>query len=45
MYKMIAIDHDDTLLTDELIITTGTVKAIQKAVELGTVVTIATGGK
>jgi Cof subfamily protein (haloacid dehalogenase superfamily) len=43
MYKLIAIDLDGTLLTDELIITPGTVKAIQKAVELGTVVTIATG--
>jgi len=43
MYKMIAIDLDGTLLTDELIIPPGTVKAIQKAVELGTIVTIATG--
>lgn len=43
MYKMIATDLDGTLLTDELIIPPGTVKAIQKAVELGTIVTIATG--
>ncbi len=43
MYKLIAIDLDGTLLTDELQITPRTIKAIQKAVELGTVVTIATG--
>lgn len=43
MYKLIAIDLDGTLLTDELIITPRTIQAIQKAVELGTVVTIATG--
>ena len=43
MYKMIAIDLDGTLLTDELMITPNTVKAIQKAVEIGTIVTIATG--
>src|SRR5690554_1715764 len=40
---MIAIDLDGTLLTDDLMITPDTVKAIQKAVELGTIVTIATG--
>lgn len=40
---MIAIDLDGTLLTDELMISPDTVKAIQKAVELGTIVTIATG--
>ncbi|MFB5089734.1 Cof-type HAD-IIB family hydrolase [Psychrobacillus sp. PGGUH221] len=43
MYKMIAIDLDGTLLTDELMISPGTVKAIQIAVEIGTIVTIATG--
>lgn len=43
MYKLIAIDLDGTLLTDKLEITPRTIKAIQKAVELGTVVTIATG--
>ncbi|MEK5039351.1 Cof-type HAD-IIB family hydrolase [Sporosarcina sp. FSL K6-3457] len=43
MYKLIAIDLDGTLLTDELTITPRTIQAIQKAVELGTVVTIATG--
>lgn len=43
MYKMIAIDLDGTLLTDELIIPPKTVNTIQKAVEIGTIVTIATG--
>lgn len=43
MYKMIAIDLDDTLLTDQLIISRGTIEAIQKAVDLGIVVTLATG--
>ncbi|WP_255485613.1 Cof-type HAD-IIB family hydrolase [Sporosarcina sp. BP05] len=40
---MIAIDLDGTLLTDNLLISSNTVKAIQKAVEIGTIVTIATG--
>lgn len=43
MYKMIAIDLDGTLFTDELAISPGTAAAVQKAIELGTVVTIATG--
>ncbi|MBT2570055.1 Cof-type HAD-IIB family hydrolase [Planococcus sp. ISL-110] len=43
MYKMIAIDLDGTLFTDELTISPNTVTAIQKAIEMGTVVTIATG--
>lgn len=43
MYKLIAIDLDGTLLTDDLKISPGTVQAIQKAVEMGTIVTIATG--
>lgn len=43
MYKMIAIDLDDTLLTDDLMVSQGTVETIQKAVAQGTVVTIATG--
>lgn len=43
MYKMIAIDLDGTLLTDELTVSPGTIEAIQKAVEAGAVVTIATG--
>jgi len=40
---MIAIDLDGTLLTDELMISPDTVIAIQKAVGIGTIVTIATG--
>ena len=43
MYKMIAIDLDGTLLTDELLISPGTAAAVRKAIELGAVVTIATG--
>lgn len=43
MYKLIAIDLDGTLLADDLTISPDTVKAIQKAVEVGTIVTIATG--
>ncbi|MBB5179925.1 hypothetical protein HNQ44_001349 [Planomicrobium koreense] len=43
MYKMIAIDLDGTLLTDELTISPNTITAIQQAIEMGTVVTIATG--
>lgn len=43
MYKLVAIDLDGTLLTDELTISPGTVAAIQKTVEAGTMVTIATG--
>ncbi|RST76495.1 HAD family phosphatase [Siminovitchia acidinfaciens] len=43
MYKMVAIDLDDTLLTVDLIVSTGTIQAIQDAIDLGIVVTIATG--
>lgn len=43
MYRMVAIDMDDTLLTDELTITPGTVEAIAQAMEAGVVVTLATG--
>ena len=43
MYKLIAIDLDGTLLADDLTVSPATVKAIQQAVEMGTVVTIATG--
>lgn len=43
MYKMIAIDLDGTLLTDDLLISPGTAAAIRKAIEMGAVVTIATG--
>lgn len=43
MYKMVAIDMDDTLLTDELTITPGTVDAIVQAMEAGVIITLATG--
>lgn len=43
MYKLVAIDLDGTLLTDDLMISPNTVTAIKKAVEAGTIVTIATG--
>ena len=43
MYKMIAIDLDGTLLTDELTVTKDTMAAIRQSIELGVVVTIATG--
>ncbi|MCQ6559079.1 Cof-type HAD-IIB family hydrolase [Paenibacillus mendelii] len=43
MYKLIAIDIDDTLLTDDLIITEGTKAALAAAIEQGVFVTLATG--
>ncbi|MBB3112946.1 hypothetical protein FHS18_005048 [Paenibacillus phyllosphaerae] len=43
MYKMIAIDIDDTLLTDELVVTEGTKAALKAAAEQGVFVTLATG--
>lgn len=43
MYKMIAIDLDDTLLTDDLQIPSGCISAIKKAVDKGVIVTLATG--
>ncbi|SDH13943.1 hypothetical protein SAMN04487975_10356 [Planococcus glaciei] len=43
MYKLVAIDLDGTLLTDDLMISPNTVTAIQRAAEAGTIVTIATG--
>jgi Cof subfamily protein (haloacid dehalogenase superfamily) len=43
MYRMIAIDMDDTLLTDERTITPGTIDAIKKAIDKGVIVTLATG--
>ncbi|HSJ37772.1 MAG TPA: Cof-type HAD-IIB family hydrolase [Planococcus sp. (in: firmicutes)] len=43
MYKMIAIDLDGTLLADDLTISTDTQAAIRKSMELGVIVTIATG--
>lgn len=43
MYKLVAIDLDGTLLTDQLEITPNTIAAIQQAIENGVVVTLATG--
>ncbi|MBP1990263.1 Cof-type HAD-IIB family hydrolase [Paenibacillus eucommiae] len=43
MYKLLAIDLDDTLLTDDLHITEGTKEAIEKAILQGVTVTFATG--
>lgn len=43
MYKLVALDLDDTLLNDELDITEGTRNALNAAMELGVVITIATG--
>jgi len=43
MYKLIAIDIDDTLLTDDLIVTDGTRAALAAAAEQGVFVTLATG--
>lgn len=43
MYRMIAIDIDDTLITDENIVTDGTKKALQEAQQKGVIVTLATG--
>lgn len=42
-YRLVAIDIDDTLLTDELTITEGTRKALAEALAQGCVVTLATG--
>lgn len=43
MYKLVALDLDGTLLTDELQITPNTISAIQEVIASGVVVTIATG--
>jgi Cof subfamily protein (haloacid dehalogenase superfamily) len=43
MYKLVAVDLDDTLLNDELDITEGTRRALNEAMERGVVITIATG--
>ncbi|WP_168121047.1 Cof-type HAD-IIB family hydrolase [Paenibacillus sp. HB172176] len=43
MYKLIAIDVDDTLLTDDLIVTEGTRKSMEAAIAAGATVTLATG--
>ena len=40
MYKMIAIDIDDTLLNDDLIVTEGTKAALAEAIENGVFVTL-----
>lgn len=42
-YKFIAIDIDDTLLNDELVITEGTRAALKAAIDRGVFVTLATG--
>jgi Cof subfamily protein (haloacid dehalogenase superfamily) len=42
-YRLIAIDVDDTLLTDDLSVTEGTKEALAEAVKQGCVVTLATG--
>ncbi|MFC4776847.1 Cof-type HAD-IIB family hydrolase [Paenibacillus sp. GCM10023252] len=42
-YKLIAIDVDDTLLTDDLIVTEGTKRAMEAAIAQGVTVTLATG--
>ncbi|MBD7908168.1 Cof-type HAD-IIB family hydrolase [Sporosarcina gallistercoris] len=43
MYKLVAIDLDGTLLTDQLEITPHTITAIRQVVESGVIVTLATG--
>lgn len=43
MYKLIAVDLDDTLLNDDLIVTEGTKQAMAAAFEQGVIVTLATG--
>ncbi|MCG7409987.1 Cof-type HAD-IIB family hydrolase [Paenibacillus sp. ACRRX] len=43
MYKLIAIDVDDTLITDEKLVTEGTKRALEQAVAQGVHVTLATG--
>lgn len=43
MYKLIAIDVDDTLLNDDLIVTDATKRAMEEAIARGVTVTLATG--
>lgn len=43
MYKLLAIDIDDTLITDELTVTEATKSALAAAIDAGVIVTIATG--
>lgn len=42
-YKLIAIDIDDTLLNDDIIVTEGTKSALKRAIDAGVTVTLATG--
>ncbi|MBB6674836.1 Cof-type HAD-IIB family hydrolase [Cohnella nanjingensis] len=42
-YRLIAIDMDDTLLNDELVVTEGTRRALEAAIAQGVHITIATG--
>lgn len=43
MYRLVAIDVDDTLLTDDLTVTEGTRRAMADAIERGVTITLATG--
>ncbi|MNI27516.1 putative phosphatase [compost metagenome] len=43
MYKLIAIDIDDTLINDDKQITVGTKQALEAAISQGVIVTLATG--
>ncbi|CAM2984120.1 Cof-type HAD-IIB family hydrolase [Paenibacillus sediminis] len=43
MYKLIAIDIDDTLINDHMEVTEATSRALQEATDKGVVVTLATG--
>lgn len=43
MYKLMAVDLDGTLLTDNLEVASETIEAVRKAYDAGTIVTIATG--
>ncbi|QSX05368.1 HAD family phosphatase [Sedimentibacter sp. zth1] len=43
MYKLIAVDLDDTLLKDDLTISDNNKKAIKKAIDKGVIFTLATG--
>lgn len=43
MYKMIAIDIDDTLLNDDLLVSEATKEALAAARDLDTIITLATG--
>jgi Cof subfamily protein (haloacid dehalogenase superfamily) len=43
MYKMIAIDVDDTLINDQLLVSEPTKAALAKAADAGVIITLATG--